>query len=71
MNTTTLSIIAISIKQLFATFSIMTLSITTLCHYTKCYYAECRILSIVVLNAIMASFFILNVNVICHKNMQH
>jgi hypothetical protein len=39
----TLSIMTLSIKGLFATFSIMTLRITTHCLYAKCHYAECRV----------------------------
>jgi hypothetical protein len=45
LSITTFSIVALSIKGLFATFSIMilnimTFSITALCHNVECHYAE-------------------------------
>jgi hypothetical protein len=45
LSITTFSITALSIKGLFATFSIMilnimTFSITALCHNVECHYAE-------------------------------
>jgi hypothetical protein len=61
----------LSIKGLYATFSIMTLriatlsittlSIMTLCHYAECRCAECCNLFIVMLNVIMPSVITLSV----------
>ena len=51
----TFSIVTLSKKGLFATFSISTLGKTTLCHYAECHYTECCVLFIVKLNVIMPS----------------
>ncbi len=59
-------ILTLSLKGLFATFSIMTLSImtlsiTTLSHYAECHYGECRVLFIVMLNVVMPVVIMLSV----------
>jgi hypothetical protein len=53
---TTHSITTLSIKGLFATFSIMTLSMTMRCHYV-----ECRILFTFMLNVVMVNVVMLSV----------
>ncbi len=51
----------LSMKWLFATFSITALSITTLCHNAERRYGDCRVLVIVLLNVIMMSVIMMRV----------
>ncbi len=66
ISITIFSIMTLSIKGLFETFSttklrIMTISIPTIRQYAECHYAECRVFLIVMLNVIMLSVVMLNV----------